>query len=94
VPDACARTCAAAPPPAKRAGAPCVEGERLEVGLGLLQVRLTSGSFPRVRRHQGPDGELSKRDRADQAFLGQLGGIHVDQIDQGRGIQQAARLRR
>ncbi len=39
-----------------------IEGEGIEVGLGLLQPKLARRLFPRVGRHEGTHGELCERD--------------------------------
>jgi hypothetical protein len=46
-----------------------IEGDRLEVGLGLLEVCLSRRAFGIRGRHQRPDGQFRERDRRDARHL-------------------------
>ena len=51
---------------------PCgggVERQRIEIGLGLLEVRLTRGTLRISRCHQGPDGKLRECHGRDERLL-------------------------
>jgi hypothetical protein len=43
-----------------------IERDRVEVGLGLLHVRLPSGALLIAARHERSDGELCEGDRGDR----------------------------
>jgi hypothetical protein len=60
---------------AERAGGRRVEGKRVEVGLGLLEMSLARGALLFVPRHEGPDGQLCEGDRGDEWFSGKRGGV-------------------
>jgi hypothetical protein len=44
----------------------CVKGQRVKVGLRLLQTKLARRSLARISRHEGADGELCERDGRDE----------------------------
>jgi hypothetical protein len=66
---------------AEGAGTRRVEGDWVEVGLGLLQMRLPRSPLPRVARHERADRQLGQRDRADQTLRRQILGIELSQVD-------------
>ena len=52
-----------------------VERHRIQVGFGLLEVRLARGALPLVRSQQRADRKLGQRDRRDQRLAGEDVGI-------------------
>jgi hypothetical protein len=51
------------------------EGQRFEIGLGLLNVDLTGGSLLIGRRDERPQRKLCERDRSDERLSWQQGRI-------------------
>jgi hypothetical protein len=74
----------------ERSGCPAVERDRLEVGLGLLEVCLPGRPFGIARRDQGPDRELCQRHARDRGLEWQL--LNVSESRQeghGAGVEEA-----
>jgi len=68
-------------------GGGSVEGERIEVGLGQLEVSLPTRAFVGIIGDQGADGEFSQGDGADDRFVGKQRGIcHSAQQDDRRCV--------
>ena len=70
-----------------------VEGERVEVWLRLLKMRLSRRARLIGRRDQRSHGQLDERDRGDQRFIGkQCGVVQSTEHDDRAGVEDAARV--
>jgi hypothetical protein len=78
---------------AERSGRSRVEGDRVKVSLGLLQMCLTSSPLLIGSGDEWADGEFGQSHGGDERLGGQQGGIgQPRQQDDGRSVQDAARL--
>jgi hypothetical protein len=80
---------------AERACGLGVEGKRIEVGLGLLEVCLAIGLLLAGGGHERPDRQLGERDGGDQGFCWKGSRVgEAGEEDDGARIQQASALGR
>jgi hypothetical protein len=68
-----------------------IEWQRIEIGLGELEVRLPVGTFVGIIRDKWADRQFGKCDGADDRFVGKQCGIsEATEQDDSRGIEQTA----
>jgi len=79
---------------AEAASGGSVEWQRVEVGFGLLEVRLSTGSFLFGRSYQWSHRKLGERDRCDHRFGGErVCLLETSEQDECAGIEYSARHR-
>jgi hypothetical protein len=87
-------TCSSKPGgyPTEAAGCGCVERRRVEIGFGLLEVRLAGGAFLVGRCHEWTCREFGQGDGGDQWLLGErVGGLQATEQDERAGVENPAR---
>ena len=75
----------------ERSGRRCVKGQRVKVGLRLLQTKLARCPLAWISRHKGTDGELCECNCRDEWFRWEGPGV-TDPLEQnhGAGVEDAA----
>ncbi len=77
--------------PTEAAGCSSVEGQRVEVSFGLLEVRLTGGPFVVGRSHKWAYREFGQGYRRDQRLIGKrIGDLQPTEQNERAGIENPA----
>jgi hypothetical protein len=80
--------------PTEAAGCSSVEGERVEISFGLLEVGLAGGPFVVGRCHKWTYRKFGQGDRRDQRLVGKrIGDLQPTEQDKRAGIENPARHR-